>query len=217
MTAAKKPGEAPVTDRAARWDARYAAAGSGLFGEAPCLWLTMLCGRPDFRPASALLPADGDGRNGTWLAGRGVAVTAIDLSAEATRRARARDAAAGVGAERIAADLEGWAPPPGRSWDAVLIFYLQGPRALRRHAVEAGAAALAPGGWLAVEGFGTAQAGRPDMGPDDPDKLYAPAELAAWAAGLTLVEAMAGRVRLDEGPRHSGEAEIVRFLARRPG
>lgn len=202
-------------DRAAAWDARYAAADNGLFGEGPSLGLAMLWGRPDFNPRSALLPADGDGRNGTWLASRGVSVTAVDLSGEATRRAEARDRRAGVPVERLTADLETWRPDPGERWAAVLIHFLHGPQALRERVVRLGVEALSPGGWLAVEGFAKAQAARSDMGPDDPDKLYDLDALERWAAPLTPVEALAGRVRLDEGPRHTGEAEIVRFAARR--
>ena len=205
-----------LPDQAARWDARYAAADGGLFGERPGLWLTMLAGRPDFAPRTALLPADGDGRNGTWLAARGVAVTAVDVSPEATRRARARDRAAGVSPERIVADLASWEPPSERRWEAALLFFLHGPEALRARAVRSAAARLAPGGWLAVEGFATAQAARTGMGPDDPGKLYDLAALRDWAAGLAIIEALEGIVRLDEGPRHDGEAAVVRFLARRP-
>ena len=67
-----------------------------------------------------------------------------------------------------------------------------------------------------VEGFSKAQAARPDIGPDDPDRLYDLAEITGAVPNLRVVEALAGRVRLDEGPRHRGEAEIVRFAARRP-
>lgn len=200
--------------QAARWDARYAAAEpGGLFGAAPSLWLAMLSGRPDFAPRTALLPADGDGRNGTWLAARGVAVTAVDLSPEATRRAAARDRAAGVAAERITADLADWSPPGDRRWDLAAVLFLHGPPDLRERVVRIAAAALAPGGWLVVEGFAKAQAGG-GIGPDAPEKLYSRAELARWSDGLAPVELLEGRVRLDEGPRHSGEAEIVRLAAR---
>ena len=204
-------------EQAARWDARYGAAKGGLFGETPAMWLRMVAARADFAPRSAFLPADGDGRNGTWLAARGVAVTAVDLSAEATRRVIARDRAAGVGARRIAADLADWAPGPEERWDMAGVFFLHGPAALRRRVVEMGSRALAPGGWLLVEGFAKAQADCPDVGPDQPGKLYDLAELEAWTGGLVLVEALAGRVRLDEGPRHSGVAEMVRLATRRPG
>jgi len=204
-------------ERAAAWDRRYAAGDpSGLFGAAPCIGLRMLWARPDFSPETALFPADGDGRNGSWAAGRGARVTAVDLSAEATRRALGRDRAAGVTVERIVADLAGWRPDPGRRWDAVLIYHLHAPEALRADLIRRAVGWLNPGGWLAVEGFALAQAAG-EIGPDDPDRLYDLDALRGWSAGLRPIEAMAGRACLDEGPRHSGEAEIVRFLARAPG
>jgi len=203
------------TSSAVRWDKRYRAAAEPPFGEAPNDYLRMILARADFTAASALCLADGDGRNGAWLAEQGLAVTAVDVSGVATERALALDARRGVSVERVTADLAAWAPQGGRQWQAVFIIYLQGTSALRRRALEVGAAALAPGGWLVLEGFAKAQAGRPDMGPDDPDRLYDLEELHAALPGLTVVEALAGRVRLEEGTRHRGEAEIVRFAARR--
>ena len=201
---------------AARWDKRYRAAAEPPFGEAPNEYLRMILARADFAAASALCLADGDGRNGAWLAEQGLAVTAVDVSAVATQRALALDARRGVSVERITADLADWTPPEGRQWQAVFIVYLQGTSALRRRTLEVGAAALAPGGWLVLEGFAKAQAARPGLGPDDAERLYDLAELHAALPGLEVVEALAGRVRLSEGTRHSGEAEIVRFAARRP-
>ncbi len=201
---------------AARWDRRYSAAAQPPFGEAPNDYLRRVCARPDFAAQTALSLADGDGRNGCWLAEQGLAVTAVDVSAVATERALALDSRRGVAVERVTADLADWTPQAGRAWDLVAIIYLQGTSVLRRRALEVAAAALAPGGWLVVEGFSKAQAMRPDMGPDDPDRLYDLDELRAAAKGLEVVEAWTGRLRLDEGTRHQGEAEVIRFAARRP-
>jgi hypothetical protein len=202
---------------AARWDRRYRAAAEPPFGEAPNEYLRMVCARSDFAARSALCLADGDGRNGAWLAGQGLAVTAVDVSAVATERARDLDRRRGVAVERITADLAGWSPEPGRAWDVVFLIYLQSTSALRRRALAIAAAALAPGGWLVLEGFAKAQAARPGMGPDDPDRLYDLDELQAALPGLQPVEAFAGLVCLDEGTRHRGEAAVVRFAARRAG
>ncbi|MGF1631277.1 MAG: methyltransferase domain-containing protein [Kiloniellaceae bacterium] len=202
---------------AERWDRRYRAAAEPPFGEAPNEYLRMICARSDFAARSALCLADGDGRNGAWLAEQGLAVTAVDVSAVATDRARDLDRRRGVAVERITADLAGWTPEPGRSWDAVFVIYLQGTSALRRRALETAAAALAPGGWLVVEGFAKAQAAHPGMGPYDPDRLYDLAELQAALPGLQVIESFAGLVRLDEGTRHCGEAAVIRFAARRAG
>ena len=199
------------------WDKRYAEAelSGAMFGRAPNNYLMQTAGRQDFDAASALCLADGDGRNGRWLGARGLKVTAVDLSAVGTKIATRLDSEAGVSVERLVADLETWSPDPGQRWAAVLIHFLHGPQALRERVVRLAVEALSPGGWLVVEGFARAQAARSDMGPDDPDKLYGLDALERWATPLTPVEALAGRVRLDEGPRHTGEAEIVRFAARR--
>lgn len=209
--------EAADEDRspAARWDKRYRAAETP-FGTAANDYLRMIATRPDFTARSALALADGDGRNGRWLAGQGLAVTAMDVSPVATEKALALDAREGVTVERITADLAAWTPPHGRTWDAVCIIYLQSTWPLRRRALEVSAAALAPSGWLVLEGFAKAQASRPRMGPDDPERLYSLEELRQTLPRLQVVEALTGRVLLDEGLRHRGEAEVVRFAARRP-
>lgn len=197
------------------WDARYAAAAGGLYGEGPNEYVRMMWARSDFHPASALMLADGDGRNGSWLAAKGVAVTAVDISRVATGRALERDRALGVAVERITADLTCWSPPGGRVWDAVFLIYLHCEPEVRLRALGLAASALAPGGWVVVEGFSKAQAERAGMGPDRPEPLYSIDELEAACRGMTVVEALAGRVLLDEGGMHRGEAEIVRFAARR--
>lgn len=204
-----------VNHSAARWDARYRAAEGGLFGDAPSEYLRMVQARSDVAIADALFPADGDGRNGCWLAEQGVRVTAVDLSAEAAQKAQARDLAARVSVERLVADLKDWSPLGGRRWQGVMVFHLHGPSALRRRVARAATEWLAPGGWFALEGFAKGQAGGA-MGPEDPDKLWSLDELTEWTAGLEAVEAFDGAVRLAEGPRHRGMARVTRFLARKP-
>lgn len=212
--------------RSARdWDARYQAVEEGLFGEAPNEYLRMVCARSDFtnfksgitrtRACRALCLADGDGRNGTWLAQCGYEVTAVDHSAEATRRALARDKVAGVTVERITADLADWMPEAGRSWDLSCILYLHGTSALRERAVRLAYEALVHEGWFLLEGFSKAQAKLSAMGPDDPDKLYDRTELRNWLSDALVVEATSGMIYLDEGRRHAGEAEMERLVARR--
>jgi hypothetical protein len=198
--------------QAARWDARY-AGGAAPFGVAPSLFLRVVAARPDLRARSALMLADGDGRNGRWLAARGIATTALDLSPVATERARALDRAAGVAVARETADLRRWRRE-GRRWGLVALIGLHGPASLRAAALAAAREALAPEGWLALEGF--AETAAPTLGPK-PGLRWRLAEVEAATQGLRLLEALEGRVRLDEGPRHQGVAEMLRFLAASPG
>jgi len=219
-TLAREMREAGKSDDCGRagppdWDARYRAARNGLYGEAPCEYLRMIAARSDFAPRTALLLGDGDGRNGTWLAGRGIAVTAVELSAVATRKGRARDRRAGVATRRIAADLASWSPPAGSSFDAVVALYLHCQAGVRKRAFAAAIAALAPGGWFVLEAFAKT-ADRPvTLGLARQALRYDLAELEIVAAELDVIEAFTGRTRLDEGPLHRGMAEVVRFAARR--
>jgi hypothetical protein len=197
------------------WDSRYGAAEGGLFGEAPNLYLQSILSRPDFEARSMLLPADGDGRNGAWVAQQGLGVTAVDVSAVATRRALERDAGAGVCVERIVANLMQWVPATAQRWQAAAIIFLQGPPDLRRKTIETTKGALEPGGWLILEGFAIEQA-RGRIGPSDPDRLYALDSVLGQIEGWTIVEALTGQVLLDEGAAHRGLAHVVRLAARKP-
>jgi SAM-dependent methyltransferase len=198
------------------WDAKYAAAERGLFGEEPNEYVREILARSDFRARSALCLADGDGRNGAWLAGQGLAVTAVDLSEVATEKARLRDRAAGVSVARITADLKDWIPPEGAAWDAVFLISLHCQQEVRNRAIRIAADALSPGGWFVIEGFAKAQAEAGNAGPDDPDILYDLAEIERAIPEFLVIEAFLGRTLLDEGKRHRGHAEIVRFAARKP-
>ena len=202
---------------AQRWDARYAAAEEPLFGSEPNEYLRMVVARSDFRARSALCLADGNGRNAAWLAGQGMTVTALDVSAVATEKALNLDRVRGVTVERLTADLDTWSAAPDRSWEMVSLLYLQAASGTRLRALEQAAGLLAPGGWLVVEAFSKDQAVHRTMGPEDPDLLYSLGELHSATPGLEVVEALAGQVRLEEGRRHRGIAHVVRFAARRPG
>ena len=73
-------------DALRRWNERFAAPGY-LFGTAPNAFLASQ--RARFAPGMAVLAvADGEGRNGVWLAGLGCRVTAVDFSPVALAKAR---------------------------------------------------------------------------------------------------------------------------------
>jgi len=199
------------------WDAKYAAKRDAPFGDNPNEYLREILARSDFRAGSALCLADGDGRNGTWLARQGIAVTAVDLSPVGTERALRRDAEAGVEVEREVADLAVWAPRPGRRWDAVFLFYMHCEKETRKRTLRLAADLVPAGGWFVMEAFAKGQAEDEDMGPDDPDLLYSLPELRAAFPDFLVVEALSGHIGLNEGEKHCGEGEVVRFAARRAG
>ncbi|MDX2257631.1 MAG: class I SAM-dependent methyltransferase [Hyphomicrobiaceae bacterium] len=201
----------------ADWDAKYAAAPEGLFGTAPNEYLRGVVARSDFGPRSALCLADGDGRNSRFLASRGLAVTAVDISRVGTENAQRLDHGAGVVVERIVADLEHWEPQSASSWDAVFLFYLQAPWPTRRAALDTGWRVLGAGGWLVFEGFGVGDAGEEGvLGPQPEDLRYRLAECLDRLSGAVIVEALEGQIGLAEGSRHKGLAKVMRLAVRKP-
>lgn len=198
------------------WDASYRTAETPLFGDVPNEYVREIVARSDFQAGTALCLADGDGRNGTWLAGQGLAVTAVELSAVASAQAEARDAAAGVAVERVVADLETWTPPPEACWETCFLIYLQCESAVRNEAARRAGVALVPGGWFVAEGFARVDSYDGKLGPANADLLYDLDELLAALPGFEVVEALTGQVRLDEGQRHRGLGDVVRLTARKP-
>ena len=197
------------------WDKRYSRAAEPLFGDDPNNYVIQTIVRPDFQVTSALCLADGDGRNGRFLARRGIQVMAVELSGVATGFARAKDQGAGVKVERLTGDLANWAPREGRVWEAVFMIYLHCDQAVRRRSVELAERHLLPGGWFVAEGFAAKTVDGPRMGPGNPDLLYDPDEFDRWLPDFDIVERLTGFVRLEEGAKHRGLAQVVRWTGRK--
>ncbi|NKC32945.1 SAM-dependent methyltransferase [Falsiroseomonas selenitidurans] len=195
------------------WDERY-AGGSFQFGEAPNRYLESLA--PRLRPGMrALAIGDGEGRNGVWLAERGLRTTSLDWSPVGLAKARALAERRGVALGTVAADAAAWAYPAA-GFDLVAWIFVHLPPEDRAAAAAGVVRALAPGGLLALECFSPAQHGRRSGGPKLPELLWTRAIVEELFAGLAVEELLEGTVALDEGPRHQGQAEVVRALLRKP-
>ena len=84
--------------------------------------------RPDSGPppGDALDAGSGEGADAIWLASRGWAVTAVDVSAVALDRAAAHAEAEGVHVNWQREDLLTWDPGPGR-FDLVMAQFMHLP------------------------------------------------------------------------------------------
>ena len=87
---------------------------------------------------------------------------------------------------------------------------------MRQRAVERAAGHLAPGGWFIAEGFAVDDGSGPRMGPPAPDLRYRLDDFDQWLAGFEVIEALSGVIRLAEGAKHQGLAQVVRYCARKP-
>ncbi|TXJ03848.1 MAG: class I SAM-dependent methyltransferase [Alicycliphilus sp.] len=185
------------------------------YGTAPNAFVRAQAHR--LRPAArVLVPGDGEGRNGVWLAAQGHAVLSVDASGVGLRKARQLAAEQGVALQTELADLTSWQPAPG-AFDGVVLTFVHLPSALRRDVHQRLVRALRPGGWLILEAFTPEQLCYASGGPKDADMLYTLDDLRADFAGLHEHLAWAGEVWLDEGPGHQGPAQVVRYLAQALG
>lgn len=195
------------------WDQRFAEPGYK-YGTEPNVFLREQAVR--LPPGSCVLvPGDGEGRNGVWLAGQGHAVTAVDASQVGLQKARALATSRGVALATECVDLADWAPRAG-SLDAVVLVYTHLPAAIRQRAHRHLAQGLRPGGWLILEAFHPAQLAHSSGGPKDLDMLYTPEQLDADFAGLLApVLVWHGETTLSEGPGHQGLAHVTRWVGQR--
>lgn len=200
----------------AHWDERY--AGKELVWSAgPNVFVADLTA--DLPPGAALDLAAGEGRNALWLAERGWRATAVDFSRVALDRAEAlareRHIRPPGSFTTVHADLLDYVPP-ARSYDLVLVAYLQVPTAERRLVLRRAAEAVAAGGTLLVVAHDSDNLAHGTGGPQDPTVLYTAADVAEDIAGTGLEVTRAEPVRrvvpTDDGGREAIDALL---LARR--
>jgi len=192
------------------WDQRFAEPGYK-YGTAPNAFLQQHAQR--LAPGSrVLLPGDGEGRNGVWLAQQGHQVTSADLSAVGLQKASALAAERGVALTTLQVDLADWCPEPD-SFDAIVLIFTHLPEPMRAGAHRRLAQGLRSGGLLLQEAFHTDQLQHTSGGPKDHAMLYTPAMLEDDFAGLLQPElSWAGEVTLSEGPGHQGLACVTRWI-----
>jgi SAM-dependent methyltransferase len=195
------------------WNQRFAQAGY-LFGQAPNQYLVQQAGH--LRAGRALAVADGEGRNGVWLAEQGLAVDAFDFSPVALDKARALAQARGVQVHWVCSDWQhfDW---QAQAWDNVVAIFIQFATPDERAQLFARMdASLRPGGTLVLQGYGHDQLRYNTGGPGKREHLYDEALLLAAFAGYEVLDLRSYEADLSEGSGHSGRSALVGLTARKP-
>ncbi len=201
---------------AAMWDERYRPA-SYAYGLEPNAFL--VCQSSEARPGMrALVPGDGEGRNGAWLAKQGFEVDTFDLSAFGVAKAKALASDRGVSVNAVQADALAWDWPEAR-YDLIALIYLHLVEPERRIVHAKALKALKPGGLIVLEAFRPEQVARHAAGarggPRDPALLYSVEALREDFASEEIVLLEAAEARVDEGQLHAGESAVVRAVVRK--
>jgi SAM-dependent methyltransferase len=197
-----------------RWQARYATP-DYTFGKEPNEFL-LRC-RPLLpRAGNVLAVADGEGRNGVWLARQGLDVTSIDFSPIAQEKARALARDHRVAVTFIQADVHAW-PYPAEVYDVVVEIFTQFSTPAEREPKWAGMRrALKRGGLLIVQGYTPKQLGYGTGGPKQVEQLYTRAMLERAFGDLDQVEIVEEERELHEGAGHAGMSAVIGLTARKP-
>lgn len=191
------------------WNDKYSQT-DYVYGTAPCQWLVMNQHRLP-TSGSALAIADGEGRNGVFLAELGLQVTSVDLSDVGLAKAARLAASRGVALSTVQGDLAQYAVAPGSLAVAVAI-YAHLPANIRSDVHRRIGEGLRPGGLFLLEAFHPRQRDYESGGPRDLDLLYRVDDVLADLPDLTILEALEGQTLLAEGHGHVGLGYVTRVV-----
>jgi hypothetical protein len=166
----------------------------------------------------ALMPGDGEGRNGVWLARQGLAVTSFDPSVVGVDKARRLAAEHGVEIDAHVSAAEEWVWTTD-CYDLVGLFFIHFGPSMRPVIHARALAAVKPGGLVLLEAFSPRQLAQRKLGaqggPTELSRLFTCEMLRDDFAGARFdmleetVEDFSG-----DGA-FSGSCGVVRMVAER--
>ena len=197
----------------ARWQDRYNIP-DYLFGKAPNYFLAS-CRALLPKSGKVLCVADGEARNGVWLAEQGLDVTSIDFSEAAQAKAAALAKERGVTIRLIHADVHAWTYPDN-AFDVVVEIFTQFSTPEERPRKWAGMRqALKPGGLLILQGYTPKQLEYGTGGPKEIERLYTRSLLEQAFGDLRDVKFREEEVDIREGAAHGGMSAVIGLTARK--
>jgi len=194
------------------WDERYDNP-EYVYGTEPNEFLAGAASR--IPPGRVLSLADGEGRNGVFLATLGYEVTSVDSSAVGLEKARRLAATRNVPLTTVVADLADYVIAPD-AWEGIVSIFCHLPPALRRRVHGQVVRGLAPGGIFVLESYSVRQLLHGTGGPSSEELLVTLDALRAELAGLDLLHAVELERDVHEGTLHHGRSAVVQVIARRP-
>lgn len=196
-----------------RWEARFSAPGY-VFGTAPNAFLKSQAHL--LKPGQkALTLADGEGRNGVWLAEQGLDVLAVDFSPTALEKSRKLAAERGVTLLTQQADLAAW-EWPREAFDVVIGIFFQFATPEQRRGFFAGIKrALKPGGLLLMQNYRTEQLKYRTGGPADIERLYTRSLLQDAFGDFASLEINEHDSIISEGSGHAGMSALIDLIGKK--
>src|SRR5271163_1932910 len=205
-----QPGETVLSEYE-RWEARYAVP-EYAFGKDPNYFLQS-CRALLPSSGRALAVADGEGRNGVWLAQQGLDVLSIDFSPTALKKARVLAAERHVDVAFAQADVHTWDYPEA-VFDIVVEIFTQFSSPAERSLKWAGMRrALKSGGLLIIQGYTPKQLDYGTGGPKQIENLYTRSLIEGTFGDYRDKSLVEEEREMHEGASHSGMSAVINFTA----
>jgi SAM-dependent methyltransferase len=197
------------------WNERFDKA-EFIFGKEPNQYLLEKTGqylKPNQRVLSI---ADGEGRNGVWLAKQGMQVVAFDASDVALAKAKHFAKDNQVVVEYIFSDTDSFTWHTN-TYDAVIGIFIQfADPTMRARIFQKTYEALRPGGIFILQGYTPKQLEYKTGGPSLIEHLYTEALIRDLVKDFNILELQSYERELSEGPRHSGMSALLGLVAQKP-
>jgi SAM-dependent methyltransferase len=156
--------------------------------------------------------AEGEGRNGVYLAEQGHDVTCVDYSEEGIRKMTQLADMKGVVIHPVLADLNEYEFLPN-AWDGIVIIFGHLPTALREKVHGQFFKGLKPGGKMVLEAYHKSQMEYKTGGPMTETMLYSEEELRSDFHEFEHLEIHQLEREVHEGEFHFGTAAVIQVVA----
>lgn len=195
------------------WERRFGVP-DFIFGKEPNHFL-MSCRNLLPKSGKALAIADGEGRNGVWLAEQGLDVVAIDFSELAQIKAASLAKERGVEITLVRADVLTWDYQANAFDVAIDIFTQFSSPAERAEKWQGVHKTLKPGGLVIVQGYTPRQLQYGTGGPKKIDNLYTRGLLEDAFRSFRDMTITEEERDMHEGAAHSGMSAVIGLTARK--
>jgi 2-polyprenyl-3-methyl-5-hydroxy-6-metoxy-1,4-benzoquinol methylase len=186
-----------------------------IFGKAPNTYLVDKAVRFLNKPQRILCIADGEGRNGVWLAKQGHDVDGFDVSDIALDKAKRFAAENDVKIHYSLSDVDSWNWEPN-SYDAIVAIFIQfADPEMRERLFRNIVSSLKPGGKLILQGYTQKQLEYKTGGPILIEHLYTDEMIRSLVSGFEILELNCYDADLNEGTRHIGRSALLGLFAQK--
>jgi len=196
-----------------RWESRFAAS-EYVFGKTPNAFLKSKAHLLK-RGEKALAFADGEGRNGVFLAEQGLDVLSLDFSPNAIAKAKAlaRERGVSIHVEKVDIFTWGW---PAAAFDVVVgIFFQFATPDQRKKLFGDIKKTLKPGGLLLIEGYRPEQVDLKTGGPPQRENMYTLKMLQDAFGDFAELDIKEYDATVDEGSGHKGLSALIDLVGRK--